>query len=477
MTGSIGLALSGGGHRASLWGLGTLLYLADVGRNRDVVAISSVSGGSITNGVLAHELDYRTADAPAVDAATAPLVRHVADTGLFFWGPSTNRYVRGLLAGAAAGVAALVAGVVLLCLDGLTWPTGLTLVAAAVVLALTAWWFERRSDVVDAALARTHFSTGGRATRLADAARTVDHVFCATELQSGGHLYLSPRFVYSYESGLGVSADLRLSTAVQASACLPGAFSPRRLPAAPHAFDPATARGVPGLPPDPARALLLTDGGVYDNMADQWLVGLRDRLARLPWLPVQAPSVDDVVVVNSSGPSGEPVPRSRVLLAGELSTLLRVQSVMYQVTTERRRHALVRAWDAAERAGAGQRGALVHIAQSPFTVADAYRDSAEWPERAARARAVLDLLGDSAENRTAWEARAEASRTVPTVLRALGRETALDLLEHSYVLALCNLHVLLGYPLGDLPGRDRFARLLDGAATARTADRVGPSAG
>lgn len=476
MTGSIGVALSGGGHRASLWGLGTLLYLADSGANRDVVAVSSVSGGSITNGVLAHELDYRTADAAAVDAATAPLVRHVADTGLFFWGPSTNRFVLTVFGGAAAGVLALVAGVVLLGLDGLTWPAGLTLLGAVVVLALTAWWFGRRSDVVDTALADTHFSAGGRPTRLADVERSVDHVFCATELQAGGHLYLSPRFVYSYELGLGVPADLRLSTAVQASACLPGAFSPRRLLPGPLGFDPATARGVPGLPPDPHRELLLTDGGVYDNMADQWLVGLHDRRARLSQLPVGAPAIDEVVVANSSSAGGEPVRRSRVPFAGELSTLMRVQSVMYQVTTERRRHALVRTWDAAERGGTGQRGALVHIAQSPFTVADAYRDSAEWPERAARARAVLDLLGDTAENRAAWKARAEASRTVPTVLRALGRDTTVDLLEHSYVLAQCNLHVLLGHPLTGLPGRDRFTRLLDGTATARTADPVRPSA-
>ncbi|SOC50262.1 hypothetical protein SAMN05660748_3004 [Blastococcus aggregatus] len=473
---SIGVALSGGGHRASAWGLGTLLYLADVGANRDVAAISSVSGGSITNGVLAHELDYRTADAAAVDAATVPLVRHVADTGLFFWGPSTNRYVLSVVGGLLAGVVALVTGVVIVCRDGLTWAAGVPLLAAAALLALTAWWAERRSDVVDSALAGAHYSTGGRPTRLADVGRSLDHVFCATELQSGGHFYFSPGFVYSYEFGVGEPAGLRLSTAVQASACLPGAFSPRRLPSAPHRFDPTTARDVRGLPRDPARDLLLTDGGVYDNMADQWPVGLADRVARLPGLPVQARSVEDVVVVNSSAPSGERMPRSRVLLVGELTTLLRVKSVMYQVGTERRRHANVRAWDAAARTGAGQRGALVQISQSPFTVADAFRDSAEWPERAARARAVLDLLGDTAENRAAWTARAEASSGVPTVLRALGRATTLDLLEHSYVLAMCNLHVLLGLPLTELPGRDRFARLLGDTGVQRRAERVRPSA-
>jgi hypothetical protein len=48
----VGVALSGGGHRASVWAADLLLYLADAGRNGDVGAIASVSGGSITNGVV-----------------------------------------------------------------------------------------------------------------------------------------------------------------------------------------------------------------------------------------------------------------------------------------------------------------------------------------------------------------------------------------------------------------------------------------
>jgi len=46
------VALSGGGHRATIFGLGALLYLVDAGLNRSVMAISSVSGGSILNGFV-----------------------------------------------------------------------------------------------------------------------------------------------------------------------------------------------------------------------------------------------------------------------------------------------------------------------------------------------------------------------------------------------------------------------------------------
>jgi predicted acylesterase/phospholipase RssA len=89
----IGVALSGGGHRATIWGIGVLIYLADAGRQADVGVIASVSGGSIANGVVAHEMDYARASAHEVRSKVRPLLRHVAYTGLFFWGPSTNAFV------------------------------------------------------------------------------------------------------------------------------------------------------------------------------------------------------------------------------------------------------------------------------------------------------------------------------------------------------------------------------------------------
>lgn len=452
----IGIAISGGGHRATIWGLGTLLYLVDSGKHHEVAAISSVSGGSITNGVVAHEMDLPTTDSRTFDAKVSPLVRHVADTGLFFWGPATNAYVISLFALLAIGVAILVTGLALVFVDGLSWHAGTTLLGAVVLLALAGQWFERRSNVVDRALARTHFSRDGRATKLGELERSLDHIICATELRSAEHLYLSPRFLYSYRLGGGSPGAIRLSTAVQASACLPGAFSPRRLNTADYRFHDGTPEGRQ------ARDFLLTDGGVYDNMADQWLDGLAARLRHMPNLPTMGPSVDEAILVNASAAVGwTPLRPARLPLVGELRTLMRVNSVMYQVTTERRRYALVRQWEEAARTGKGQRGALVHIAQSPYTVADAYARSTAAPKYARRAQAVIALLGDDADSRATWKARADASIKVPTVLRKLGRDTTLDLLEHSYVLAMCNLHVLLGYPLPEqLPSRERFGRLL-----------------
>jgi hypothetical protein len=43
---SIAVTLSGGGHRATLFGLGALMYLVDARANTNVSSIASVSGGS-----------------------------------------------------------------------------------------------------------------------------------------------------------------------------------------------------------------------------------------------------------------------------------------------------------------------------------------------------------------------------------------------------------------------------------------------
>ncbi|HEX5676140.1 MAG TPA: patatin-like phospholipase family protein, partial [Azonexus sp.] len=50
----IGLALSGGGFRATLFGLGTLWRLNEAGLLGNLTRITSVSGGSILAGILAH---------------------------------------------------------------------------------------------------------------------------------------------------------------------------------------------------------------------------------------------------------------------------------------------------------------------------------------------------------------------------------------------------------------------------------------
>lgn len=457
----IGVALSGGGHRATIWGAGVLLYLADAGRQGDVGAIASVSGGSITNGVVAHEMDYAGVTADELRDRLRPLLRHVAYTGLFFWGPGTNAYVVTVLSLLGIGALAFVAGLVMAFIGGAGVAAGVVLVASLIVLTAGITVFARRSAVVDSALARAHFSRGGRPTGLEEVARSLDHVMCATELQSGEHFYLTPAFLYSYRFGRGRPDGLRLSTAVQASACLPGAFAARRLPTAPHEFERSASVTEPAAVPG---QMLLTDGGVYDNMADQWLDGLPSRVRGNPGLPVRTPAVDEMVVVNSSaGPQWTPVPRSRIAIRDELNTLARVKDVQYAVSTSTRRHQLVTGWDTAADLKHGPRGALVHIAQSPFEVPAAFAGATgRWAQRQVRAHEALAWLGGTDQDRAAWAEVARQNRAVPTVLRKLGPEATARLLWHAYVLAASNLHVLLDdYPLPTpRPAQEDFRRLI-----------------
>ena len=459
----IGVAISGGGNRATAWGLGTLLYLVDAGKNAEVGAVSSVSGGSITNGYVAQQVDLAGCDPATFDAAMAPLVRDVATRGSHAWSPVPTGYVLADVGAALVAVLAMLTAVVLAFLHFALAVTVPLLAGGLVLLVVALQVFELRSAFVERALARQYFAPDGQRTRLADVDRPVDHVICTTELQSALHLYFSPRFVYSYRLGVGTPGDLTLARAVQCSACLPVAFAARRLSARPFAF--GGGHPAPDQPADVGH-VVLTDGGVYDNMADDWFDRLPDRLHELG-PAVTNHDIDETIVANGSSPTGwSPLRRMLLAVVAEFATLSRVDGVMYEVTTKVRRSALIDDWDAAALAGKGMRGSLVHIAQSPYRTADAFRHDGRFPDRAARAAEVLAALGDTEESRAYWTEMAERSPAVPTVLRGLGRDVTVDLLLHSYVLTMCNLHVILGYPLLPLPGRDRFERLLDGGAAA-----------
>jgi len=71
----IGIALSGGGHRATIWGVGVLLYVADAGRQGDVGAIANdLTAVSADPNVSMHEAKAFTVDVRAGRiAAGAPM--------------------------------------------------------------------------------------------------------------------------------------------------------------------------------------------------------------------------------------------------------------------------------------------------------------------------------------------------------------------------------------------------------------------
>jgi predicted acylesterase/phospholipase RssA len=447
----IGVALSGGGHRASLFGLGALLYLADSGKSREVTSIASVSGGSLTNGFVAQEAaragtDFSRMSPQEFRAVAATLAAQVARGGTLWATPLTRLYVVLL---ALVGLAVVVGTWFL------PWPGWARVVAFFAGLLVLAWLGSLRGDVCGRALARTLFSPDGRPTRLDALPQGIDHVICATDLHSGEHVYFSGRFVCSYRYGWGVPGDLPLHAAVQASAALPGGFPPRWMPAARHQFRSGADPRAGSAP------LVLADGGVYDNMGDQWAQGVGERNRRWEELRPGLHEPDELVVVNSSAPMDwESTAALRLPLIGEFLSLKRDQGILYDNGTSVRRGAMIAAFRRAEEKGEGLRGAIVQIDRSPLVVARAYAGRGD--AAAARARDVIELMGP---DEAAWDAARRASMDVKTHLSRMRVAEAAGLLRHGYALAMANLHVLLDCPLIELPSRDWFEALVEGRST------------
>ena len=82
---SLAVSLSGGGHRATLFVLGALMYLVDAKANAYVTSIASVSGGSITNGLVGQNLNFRETDGTEFRSRVAgPLATQIANVGTLF---------------------------------------------------------------------------------------------------------------------------------------------------------------------------------------------------------------------------------------------------------------------------------------------------------------------------------------------------------------------------------------------------------
>lgn len=436
----IAVALSGGGHRAALFGLGVLLYLVDAEKNRSVTSVASVSGGSLTNGYVAQGVDYSNVKSDDFWRLARALTAQIGRRGTLWASPLTWGY----LALLALWALATFIGVWFLPIS-LGWRL-LVFVAALLVLG---WLAGLRGWICARSYAGTLFSPNGNPTRLAETVQVVDHVLCATDLHAGEHAYFSGRFVCSYRFGFGKPGDLALHDAVHASAAYPGGFPVRWLRTSRHAFtQPAEERAAK------TKFMALVDGGAYDNLGDEWAQGVRERNRRWASLDPSLQEPDELVVANSSGPMGwRRMDALRLPLLGELLALKRDVDVLYDTTTSTRRRWL---FDTFVNERGALRGAIVQITQSPFHVAGRYAEGSRDDEAKRRALAVLAALGDT---KSEWAKVAEANRAVKTTLSKLGPDVATRLVRHGYVLAMANLHVLLDYPLLSIPSATRFDEL------------------
>lgn len=453
----VGITLSGGGNRATVFGLGALLAISDAGLRERVLSIGSVSGGSIANGAVMVGPDFGTADATAIEEHFAKLVRSIADRGMLQGGaPATRGYLRAVILSLVTVVAGVI--VTLVAMLARWWIVlGVALAVTVIAAFVLARLFLKRSEVTERAI-DTELLGDERTTLAEQHARdlSVHHVMCTSELQVGTTFYFSNRLVYGWEFGGNAAAvDVPLATAVQASACVPGAFRAR-----------AIALSDLGLESSKTDQIVIVDGGVYDNMADEWEYGFPGRSKSWPSVRDSQPrGASLLVVVNASAGWRQlkSIPKRGV--GFELAGVLRSKDIQYDVSTAHRRRALFsefERWPSGGRFG----GLFVQIDDNPyrllrmvksqpddFVTADA-PDRARW---AGEAENFLDAVGISEQ---AWDDITAASAGVATTLKPLGADVCAGLLEHAYMLTMANLHVLFGLGAVQEPvDRARFRRI------------------
>jgi NTE family protein len=288
-----GLALSGGGFRATLFHLGALWRLNELGWLRQLDIITSVSGGSIVNGVLAlrwSELAWQ--GLPGGGETAANFAEKIAAPIRQFCAKSID-------------------------------------VSSVVIGGLSPF-----SSIAEE-VARTYDKFLFNGATLQDlptpqSGQTPRFLFYASSLQTGSSVRMERKRFADYKIGEIPSPVIPLARVVGASSAFPPVLSPVTFE-----FDPAQWQPLPGatLYPneDLRRRVMLTDGGVYDNLG---LEAIYDRCETVLVSDASAPF--DIVSDASHDPLGQ---------------MTRVNSIMMEQTRALRRRAIIGEFESARRKG------------------------------------------------------------------------------------------------------------------------------
>ena len=212
------LALSGGGFRATLFHCGALMRLNELGLLSQLERISSVSGGSIANGVLAlawsslnRQGDVFSDLEQKVIAPLRKFCKLSVDQSAVAWGALPGKTAGGVLA-----------------------------------------------DTYDEHL------FGGKT--LQDLPDKPQFVFNATNLQTGRLVRMQKVRLADYTIGELGKPDFRIAVAVAASSAFPPVLSPVEIKVSDPSKWVKRQGAVHHGDPAYSRKLMLTDGGAYDNL-------------------------------------------------------------------------------------------------------------------------------------------------------------------------------------------------------------------
>jgi hypothetical protein len=204
--------------------------------------------------------------------------------------------------------------------------------------------------------------------------------------------------------------------------------------------------------------MVLSDGGVYNNLATQWAtVDTIDHISRS--MHVGPHDLDELVIVDASAPpkTGR-LRRTLVPVLGEFLSAGRIINVIYNATLSPRRREHVTSFRLSSITGEGPVGALIHITEDPFRIPRSFVSVQD--ESAKRAQNALVALAESGLSEGEWQRIARLNSMIPTTLARIRPDIGSRLLYHGYVLAMINLHVVLGYPLLSVPDQTRFQALV-----------------
>jgi NTE family protein len=215
----IALCLSGGGYRAMLFHVGALWRLNQLGYLSKLNRVSSVSGGSITAGVLGknwQSLKFSGGVASNLDDLLVQPLRNLAgktiDKGAVFGGIFSRATIAEKVAGAY----------------------------------------------------RKHLFGEATLQALPSDPPGPRFVINATNVQTGSLWRFSKPYMADHQVGLFPDPDVNLATAVAASSAFPPVLSPVRLEVDGSKLSPE-GRGAFAVPPYTTH-VVLSDGGVYDNL-------------------------------------------------------------------------------------------------------------------------------------------------------------------------------------------------------------------